>query len=154
MKILMVCLGNICRSPLAEGILKSKLPEEFTVDSAGTISMHRGSQPDFRSVQTAAAHDIDISQQISRPVTLEDLDSFDWIFCMDERNLYDVQKMAQNEHQRKKIMLLMDAAELLPREVADPYFGEEDGFEEVYQQIDRACTVIAKKLISQENFTN
>jgi len=87
MKILMVCLGNICRSPLAEGIMRSKLPEDFIVDSAGTIDMHQGSNPDKRSVKTAAKYGIDISKQLSRPITTEDLNHFDKIYCMDLSNL-------------------------------------------------------------------
>ena len=81
MKILVVCLGNICRSPLGEGILKSKLPENFVVDSVGTISMHEGKKPDERSIEIAKNHGIDISKQRSRPITKADLENFDHIYC-------------------------------------------------------------------------
>lgn len=145
----MVCLGNICRSPLAEGILKAKLPDNFTVDSAGTIDMHAGENPDRRSVQTAAKFGVDISQQRSRPITVQDLDDFDKIYCMDLSNLKNVVSLAQNEEQRSKISLLMEAADLnhASGEVPDPYWGEIDGFEKVYQQLDEACEKIAAKLL-------
>lgn len=151
MKILMVCLGNICRSPLAEGILKSKLPQDFFVDSAGTIDMHQGSQPDKRSVQIAEKYGVDISNQRSRPITKEDLDQFDKIYCMDLSNFKNVISLAENEKQRQKISLLMEAADLnhSSGEVADPYWSELDGFEKVYHQIDEACEIIAKKLQQQ-----
>lgn len=149
MKILMVCLGNICRSPLAEGIMRSKLPEDFIVDSAGTIDMHQGSNPDKRSVKTAAKYGIDISKQCSRPITTEDLNQFDKIYCMDLSNLKNVISLAQNEEQRSKISLLMEAADLnyASGEVPDPYWDGIDGFEKVYHQLDEACEKIAEKLL-------
>ncbi|MDQ8141434.1 low molecular weight protein-tyrosine-phosphatase [Chryseobacterium sp. CFS15] len=148
MKILMVCLGNICRSPLAEGIMRSKLPDSFFVDSAGTIDMHKGSNPDKRSVKTAAKYGIDISKQCSRPITTEDLNHFDKIYCMDLSNFENVISLAQNEEQRSKISLLMKAADLnhASGEVPDPYWSELDGFEKVYHQLDEACEKIAQKL--------
>ncbi|MFL9833079.1 low molecular weight protein-tyrosine-phosphatase [Chryseobacterium terrae] len=149
MKILMVCLGNICRSPLAEGILKSKLSEDFIVDSAGTIDMHKGSTPDKRSIKTAAKYGIDISKQASRPITAEDLDHFDKIYCMDLSNFKNVISLAKNDDQRNKISLLMEAADLnhASGEVPDPYWDEIDGFEKVYHQLDEACEKIAEKLL-------
>ncbi|MFY1046568.1 low molecular weight protein-tyrosine-phosphatase [Chryseobacterium sp. GP-SGM7] len=148
MKILMVCLGNICRSPLAEGIMRSKLPGNFFVDSAGTIDMHKGNQPDKRSVKTALKYGIDISKQASRPITKEDLNYFDKIYCMDLSNFKNVISLAQNEEQRGKISLLMEAAELnhASGEVPDPYWNGIDGFEKVYHQLDEACEKIAEKL--------
>lgn len=83
MNILMVCLGNICRSPLAEGIMKTKVPAGFLIDSAGTISLHEGKHPDKRAVETAAQHGIDISKQRSRPIIAADFEKFDKIYCMD-----------------------------------------------------------------------
>jgi protein-tyrosine phosphatase len=156
MKILMVCLGNICRSPLAEGIMRSKLPGDFIVDSAGTIDMHQGSNPDKRSVKTASKYGIDISRQISRPITTKDLDDYDKIYCMDLSNFKNVISMAQNEEQRSKISLLMEAADLnhASGEVPDPYWDEIDGFEKVYHQLDEACERIAKKLLIQKSTIN
>lgn len=152
MKILMVCLGNICRSPLAEGIMKSKLPEDFLVDSAGTIDMHQGSKPDKRSIQIADKYGIDISKQSSRPITKEDLNHFDKIYCMDLSNFKNVISLAENEEQRKKISLLMEAADLnhSSGEVPDPYWSELDGFEKVYHQLDEACERIARKLLTSK----
>ncbi|MCG2793591.1 MAG: low molecular weight phosphotyrosine protein phosphatase [Weeksellaceae bacterium] len=141
MKILIVCLGNICRSPLAEGILKHKLGDGHTIDSAGTIAYHQGSQPDHRSVKTAFKNGIDISDQKSRPITSQDLDEFDLIFCMDKNNYRDVLQMA-NEVQKPKIRLILDAN----REVPDPYFGRIDDFDEVFSLLDESCEIIAKKI--------
>jgi protein-tyrosine phosphatase len=102
MKILMVCLGNICRSPLAEGIMKTKLPENFVVDSAGTISMHEGEHPDKRAIKTAANHNIDISKQRSRPITTKDFENFDKIYCMDVDVLADVVSKTKMKNKGKK----------------------------------------------------
>ena len=137
----MVCLGNICRSPLAEGILKSKLDDNYFVDSAGTINYHEGSGPDERSVKTAFKNGIDISMQKSRPIKKSDLDEFDLIFCMDKNNYKDVLKMA-DDSQKHKIRLILDN-EL---EVPDPYYGGIDGFDKVYKMLDESCEIIAKKI--------
>ncbi len=144
----MVCLGNICRSPLAEGILKSKLPDTFEVHSAGTINMHEGSNPDKRSVEIASKNGIDISTQCSRPIQPDDLDYYDKIYCMDKKNLQDVLSMVKNEEQKNKVSLLMDGLNLkqYPDEVPDPYWSEAEGFEKVFNQIDEACEIISKKL--------
>ena len=150
MKILMVCLGNICRSPLAEGIMRSKLPSNFEVDSAGTISMHQGNLPDRRSISTALAHGIDLSEQRSRPIKVSDLDYFDHIFCMDKNNLRDVLSMTKTNEQRKKVQLILDIlhdSDL--KEVPDPYYGGIDGFEKVYQMLDKACTILARELVKE-----
>lgn len=141
MKILMVCLGNICRSPLAEGILKSKLGEGYFVDSAGTIDYHEGSCPDERSMKTASKNGIDISMQKSRPIKKSDLDEFDLIFCMDKNNYRDVMKMA-DDSQKHKIRLILDN-EL---EVPDPYFGGIEGFDNVYKMLNESCEIIAEKI--------
>ncbi len=151
MKILMVCLGNICRSPLAEGIMKAKLPKNFVVDSAGTISQHEGEHPDARSIEVAKNHGIDISEQKSRPITAEDLDTFDRIFCMDLNNYQDVVSMAKNDAQRKKIaMILVEAGEHAEAEVPDPYWGDKDDFEAVYQMLDKACSIVADKILDKK----
>ena len=147
MKILMVCLGNICRSPLAEGILKTKVPDSIFVDSAGTISLHEGKHPDPRAVKTAEAHQIDISEQRSRPVTADDLENFDKIYCMDHDVMADVISKARNEEQRQKISLLMDVpGDHGSAEVPDPYRGGMQEFENVYQILDRECGQIARRL--------
>ncbi|HFK5565594.1 TPA: low molecular weight protein-tyrosine-phosphatase [Elizabethkingia anophelis] len=147
MKILMVCLGNICRSPLAEGILKSKLPDNYIVDSAGTITMHEGEHPDKRSVKVAALHNIDISKQRSRPIQPKDLEYFDRIYCMDRNNLKDVSAMAKNEGQRQKISLILDVLhDNNNTEVPDPYWGNQQDFEDVFQLLNKACDIIKSQL--------
>lgn len=151
MKLLMVCLGNICRSPLAEGIMKAKLPGSFQVDSAGTIDMHEGNCPDKRSIEVASKNGLDISSQKSRPFKPSDLDDYDRIFCMDKNNLRDVLLLAKNEEQRQKVSLLMDGLHLkhFPTEVPDPYWSGAEGFDQVYRQIDEACEIISKKLMKE-----
>lgn len=147
MKILMVCLGNICRSPLAEGIMKTKVPDDFVVDSAGTISLHEGEHPDKRAVRTAANHDIDISQQRSRPITRNDFETFDKIYCMDIDVYEDVISKAENEQQRQKISLFLEASgDHRNAEVPDPYWGDMKDFEKVFQLLEKGCEVIADRL--------
>ena len=150
-KILMVCLGNICRSPLAEGILASKLPKnKFKVDSAGTGSWHVGHKPDDRSVAVAKKNKINISDQKGRQFRKSDFDSFDYIYVMDNSNYNDVIELAENQEQKQKVQLILD--ELFPNEkvdVPDPYFGLPNGFEIVYNMLDEVCDIIAKKLIEK-----
>lgn len=147
-KILMVCLGNICRSPLAEGILKSKVnSNRIEVDSAGTSDSHEGELPDFRSIEVAQEHGLDITNQRSRPFKKEDFDKFDYIYVMDQSNYSNVVKLASNESDINKVKLILN--ELLPeenQEVPDPYYGGASGFENVYQMLDKACQVIVKKI--------
>lgn len=147
MKILMVCLGNICRSPLAEGIMKTKLPESFTVDSAGTISMHEGEHPDKRAIKTAANHNIDISRQRSRPITRTDFEIFDKIYCMDVDVLADVVSRAKNEEERQKVSLFLEASgDHGNTEVPDPYWGDMSDFEKVFQLLDKGCDAIKNQI--------
>ena len=150
-KILMVCLGNICRSPLAEGILASKLPEnKFKVDSAGTGSWHIGNAPDERSIITAKKNGILISNQKCRQITTNDFDYFDYIYVMDNTNYNDVLQLSEKQEHRKKVQLILN--ELFPNEnvdVPDPYYGVQNGFDSVYQMLDEACDIIAKKLIEK-----
>jgi protein-tyrosine phosphatase len=152
-KILMVCLGNICRSPLAEGILQSKLPaDKFIVDSAGTGHWHVGQNPDKRSVATAKNRGLDISCQIARQLKPADFNEFDHIFVMDASNYKDVTAMAPNEKAKAKVRLMMDA--LYPGQnvdVPDPYWSEQDGFDKVYDMLDEACTIVAEKLIKEHS---
>ena len=149
MKILAVCLGNICRSPLAEGILKSKLPEHFTVDSAGTISMHEGKHPDKRSISTAEKYGLDISKQRSRPILQKDFEEFDVIYCMDLSVFETVISMVKNEDQRRKIVLYLEEAGFTGDQVdvPDPYWGNLSDFENVYQLLDEAADSIVAKLV-------
>ena len=149
-KILMVCLGNICRSPLAQGIMEQKVAKyqlDVMVDSAGTTYHHIGENPDKRSIANALKHNIDISQQKARLFSAEDFVNFDLIYVMDLANYKNVIGLAQSNEDKKKVTLIMN--ELYPRndiEVPDPYFGGEEGFEKVYNLLDLACECIARKL--------
>lgn len=152
-KILMVCLGNICRSPLAKGILQSKLPaDKFLVDSAGTGNWHAGQGPDKRSVATAKSRGLDISCQIARQLKQSDFEEFDHIYVMDASNYKDVTALAPDQNSKAKVKLMMD--ELHPGEnvdVPDPYWSEQDGFNNVYDMLDQACTVVANRLINEHS---
>jgi protein-tyrosine phosphatase len=152
-KILMVCLGNICRSPLAEGILASKLPEKnFIVDSAGTGNWHVGKQPDERSIAVAKKNKLDISYQKGKQFKATDFDYFDYIYVMDNSNYSDVIKLAKNEEQKNKVQLILN--ELFPGEnvdVPDPYYGIQNGFDTVFNMLDQTCDVIAKKMIAKHS---
>ena len=152
-KILMVCLGNICRSPLAEGILAAKLPKDkFTVDSAGTGSWHIGHTPDDRSIAVAKKNKVNISHQKGRQFNTTDFDAFDYIYVMDNSNYKNVTALAQNQNQVEKVQLILN--ELFPNEnvdVPDPYFGLPNGFEIVYKMLDEVCNEIAKKLLEKHS---
>lgn len=144
----MVCLGNICRSPLAEGLLQSKLPKRFIVDSAGTGDWHIGSPPDKRSLAVAKLNDLDISSQRGRQFKVSDFDEYDYIYAMDNNNYRDLVALAPNEDAKSKIRLILN--ELFPDEnmdVPDPYFGMHNGFEQVFDMLNRTCEVIAKNLL-------
>lgn len=145
-KILMVCLGNICRSPLAEGILRSKLDSNFIIDSAGTGGWHAGESPDQRSIETAKQNNIDISHQKARKFSIADFDSFDYIYVMDQSNHKDVINLAPNEVAKEKVALILGDS----KEVPDPYYGGQEGFENVYFLLDQACEEIAKNLSSKK----
>ena len=136
----MVCLGNICRSPLAEGILKSKLdPNFFYVDSAATAAYHVGEKPDKRSILTAKRHWIDISNQRARKFIKSDFINFDVIYAMDKENFHNIISLAKDDFQQSKVKLLLNESKLfLNKSVPDPYYGGDDGFEDVYQMLDRS----------------
>jgi protein-tyrosine phosphatase len=148
MRILMVCLGNICRSPLAEGILRDKLSKnglDWVVDSAGTGGWHVGSLPDKRSVDIARKYGIDITYQRARKFRSNDFDEFDIIFAMDTSNYHDIYRMALNDSERQKVKMILE--EVLPgqkKSVPDPYF-DDNRFEEVFKMLDEACEVIIRK---------
>jgi len=147
-KVLMVCLGNICRSPLAEGILKSKIFSfKAFVDSAGTGAYHVGEKPDIRSIAIANKNGIDISNQRARKFTVEDFDMFDIIYVMDNSNYKNVISLARNEQDSAKVKLILN--EVFPNEdldVPDPYYGGEFGFKNVYDMLNEACDIISKKI--------
>lgn len=148
MKILMVCLGNICRSPLAEGILKDKVDKKglnWEIDSAGTGGYHIGSLPDSRSIEIAKKKGIDITYQRARKVRSIDFEDFDYLFAMDTYNYQDLLKQA-HEEEKSKIKLILN--EIYPdenRSVPDPYYGGKDGFENVFEMLNQACDRIIEK---------
>lgn len=147
-KVLMVCLGNICRSPLAEGILRSKVDvTSIMVDSAGTGGWHVGDRPDPRSIAVARKYGLDITYQRGRQFSSDDFEVFDHIFVMDNSNHRDVLSMARKEEHIQKVQLILD--EIFPGEnvdVPDPYYGGDFGFENVFKMLDEACASIAQRL--------
>ena len=144
----MVCLGNICRSPLAEGILRSKVnSDEVFVDSAGTAAYHVGNKPDVRSIAVAAKYGLNIRNQSARKFTVRDFDDFDRIYAMDESNYHNILSLARNISDEQKVcMILNETNPNSNQNVPDPYYGGNQGFENVYQMLDEACEIIAKKL--------
>ena len=145
----MVCLGNICRSPLAEGILKSKLnPDSFFVDSAGTAAHHIGESPDHRSIAVAKKNGIDISNQKARKFSSDDFNEFDLIYAMDTENYQNICSLAQNKTDLIKVKMILN--EINPSKnlsVPDPYYGGVHGFENVYDMLDKACSKIASNYL-------
>jgi protein-tyrosine phosphatase len=152
MKILMVCLGNICRSPLAEGILRHKIKEaelDWEVQSAGTGSWHIGEAPDPRSQKIAKINGIDISKQKAQKFTQKHFSEFDRIYTMDSSNYRDVVNMAINEEDKNKVELIMNLVEPgKNKAVPDPYY-DDDLYATVYEMLDKACEEIMKELMYQ-----
>ncbi len=154
MKILMVCLGNICRSPLAEGILKNKVTQQklgWSVDSAGTGGYHVGQQPDPRSRAVAQKHGLDINMQRARQFTASDLEEFDFVFAMDRSNYRNILALATTPEQREKVHLILEFTGDADQNVPDPYW-DDNGFEQVYQMLDQACNRLLKivaEMVSQ-----
>ena len=142
----MVCLGNICRSPLAEGILQSKLDANFfSVDSAGTAAYHIGELPDQRSIAVAKKYGIDISNQRARKFDIKDFIEFDVIYAMDKENYQNICSLAKKDVDLRKVkMILNEINPSLNLNVPDPYYGVEKGFENIYQMLDEACEIIKK----------
>lgn len=150
----MVCLGNICRSPMAEGLLRRKVQEQnlnVFVDSAGTANYHIGSPPDHRMIETAKSRGTDIQQLRARQFSRKDFRDFDVIYVMDESNLTNVKSLSANETELQKVKLILD--ELYPNEsmkVPDPYYGSMNDFMEVYDLLDKVTDVIIKKIKNGE----
>jgi protein-tyrosine phosphatase len=155
-KLCFVCMGNICRSPTAEGVFQKlierrELTEYFVLDSAGTHAYHVGESPDGRSQRAALARGINISQQRARQVTLADLDHFDMLLAMDEQNYRGLQQLASSDAQRQRIRRMMEFAPALPeREVPDPYYGEGgQGFERVLNLLEHAAEGLLTEWLDQ-----
>jgi protein-tyrosine phosphatase len=148
MKILMVCLGNICRSPVAEGIMIDKAKEldlDIFVDSAGTSGWHNGNKADSRSIDNALKNGVNISNQLSRVVVLSDFEEFDIVYAMDQSNYDNLINIAPACHHHKIRMILNEVSPGENMSVPDPYFGN-DGFQLVFDLLNDACTAIAKKI--------
>jgi protein-tyrosine phosphatase len=148
-KILMVCLGNICRSPLAEGILQSKVNKEIVfVDSAGTAAYHVGNLPDERSIAVAKQYGIDISNQQARKFTEKDFLNFDVIYAMDKSNYQNIISLATSDKDVEKVKMILNESQPDKNySVPDPYYGGKNGFEEVYKMLNQACDSILCKLL-------
>ena len=143
----MVCSGNICRSPLAEGILKSKVNSKIHIDSAGTGAYHVGEKPDERSIAVAKLNGINIDYQRARKFKVTDFDYFDVIYVMDKSNYENVIAVARDNEDKRKVKMILN--EVFPGEnldVPDPYLGGDYGFKQVFNMLNEACEVIAHKL--------
>jgi protein-tyrosine phosphatase len=157
--VLFVCLGNICRSPLAEGVFRHVLDSEgltnrFLVDSAGTGSWHVGESPDHRSVRSAATHGVTLTGH-ARQVQPEDFDRFDYIVAMDQSNLSHLQQYQANVGGEAVLYLLreFDPEGGPGAEVPDPYYGGPNGFEEVYQIVDRSCRAFLEHVLGEQGIS-
>jgi len=148
MKILMVCLGNICRSPLAEGILRSKAKHlNLIIDSAGTAGYHVGSAPDSRSIEIADKHNINLRDQRARQFNRADFKQFDIIYAMDTNNYANLIALSNNEEEREKVKIILnEISPNLCESVPDPYYGGKNGFQEVYDMLDKACDKIVARI--------
>ncbi len=148
-KILMVCLGNICRSPLAEGILKSKLDSNrYLVNSSGTASFHIGKLPDSRSISVAEKHGINIRNQRASQFSQRSFEIYDYIFVMDKQNYKDVIALAVSQDDKSKVSLILNqtTSEGIDLEVPDPYYGGDEGFDNVFFLLNKACEAIADRV--------
>ena len=144
----MVCLGNICRSPLAEGILAHKVENmNVEVDSAGTAAYHVGESPDHRSIKIARKYGINISKLRGRQFKEEDFDEFDKIYVMDESNYQNVLRLARDQNDKDKVdFILNESSPGSNNEVPDPYYGGDNGFQNVYEMLDKATDQIVNKI--------
>lgn len=152
MKILMVCLGNICRSPIAEGIVKRKLQSagfDAIVDSAGLLSYHSGEQPDHRAMETAARFGIDISYQRARQITLTDFENFNLILAMDSSVYSELKSFRQSSGIRKIHLFLEYAGYPAGSDVPDPYYGTMRHFEECFKLIESASVALVTRILSE-----
>lgn len=145
----MVCLGNICRSPLAEGIMQDKINKaglDWQVDSAGTGNYHIGAAPHHLSQKVAKLNGVDICAQCARQFVKEDMQRFDKIYVMDSDNYNEVKRISGNRFDPAKVDLILNAsAPGTNRGVPDPWYGEEDDYHKVYQMLDEACEAIIER---------
>ncbi len=148
-KILFVCLGNICRSPMAEGVFRrlveeNGLEDAFEIDSAGLISVHQGEMPDARMCYHASRRGYELTH-FSRPVTRADFDYYDMIIGMDEKNIAGLESIARTDEQRSKIHRMVSfSRNFTPNYIPDPYYGGDQGFENVIDLLEDACNGLFK----------
>mgnify|MGYP002345650536 CR=1 FL=1 len=146
----MVCLGNICRSPLAEGIMRQKIEERnlhADVRSSGTSSYHESEPADPRTISTARRHGLDITRHRASQFAIKDFDRYDMIFVMDQSNYHNVLRLARNDYDRRKVRMIMNMTTAGKNtDVPDPYYSGSDGFELVYSMLDEACEKIADEI--------
>ncbi|MEQ9569311.1 MAG: low molecular weight protein-tyrosine-phosphatase [Longimicrobiales bacterium] len=151
--VLFVCLGNICRSPLAEGVFRHRVEEaglqdRIRIDSAGTGGWHVGEPPDARSREVARAHGVSLDGQSARRVSPDDLRRWDWIVAMDRANLDDLERLRERHGGDGRIVLLRDFdPEPGDGEVPDPYYGGPQGFDRVYEMVDRSCAALLERVL-------
>lgn len=152
MKVLMVCLGNICRSPIAEELFRdacNQLGLQVEVDSAGTANYHTGKAPDKRMIETASKFGHDISKLRARQFMSADFENFDMIFAMDEENFKDIMRLSKNEVHKKKVQRFQQFAQVAdPDYVPDPYYGTMKDFEHTFNVVKQSAQLIAQKLKS------
>lgn len=148
--VLMVCLGNICRSPMAEGVLLARLQEaglvdKVRVDSAATGRSHIGHAPDERAIACAKKHGIDISAQRARALTMEDFDAFDFILCADRTILHDA-RMRKPRTSHADVELLLEWSGAGKKDVPDPYYGDARDFEKAFKLVDAAALGVVERI--------
>jgi protein-tyrosine phosphatase len=151
LRLLMLCMGNICRSPMAEGALRARmraagLANDVEIDSAGTGGWHAGDPPDPRAIATAAAHGVDIAGLRARKLAIEDFDRFDWILCADRDNLAQAQARKPVTSHGRPALLLEWAGRRVRREIPDPYEGGQRDFDRVWALVDEAATRIVERI--------
>lgn len=148
----MVCLGNICRSPMAEGILRKKSVENnlsIEVDSAGTADYHVGEAPDPRAIETARKNGVDISGLRGRQFTRKDFSAFDHIYVMDRSNLRNVLLLAKANEEESKVSLILDSLGTSGMEVPDPWYGGMKDFDETFRLLNEACDKIIAEISNE-----
>lgn len=150
-KVLFVCMGNICRSPSAEGVFNKLITEQqlldkFSIDSAGTHAYHIGEKPDLRAQKAAQEREVDLSKIRARKVIMGDFEDFDYLLAMDEDNHSIMLQVCPEEHQHKIKLFLEYAPHLDVREVPDPYYGGSYGFERVLDLVEEASAGFIKEL--------
>jgi protein-tyrosine phosphatase len=146
--VLFVCLGNICRSPLADGIARKISPENWKIDGAGTSAYHSGEPPDIRMQKTALKHGYDLSNLKSRQVKIIDFHNFDYIVAMDSQNYADLKDL-QPKNSHAQLLQLLKLGDFGTIDVPDPYYGGEQGFEDCFSLVESGVVAFFKRVISK-----